>query len=621
MNQILKKLNSLISHSKTNSIKEIYINQLPINLIVMILILFYTFFLSSIPVTQFKTDFFFILFGDIIIFTALDLIFNSILTNSLSNEILHWEETGLSIGYRKTLLKKVLKYPFNKSVGTQFIYHVVGAITVLQLYFNLNIDKKIIEFFIISYMALVYVYIMIIFSNTEYECKKIACMIVAQGVEIKKTEFFFGLSSKTLFFLQIILPLIFSQLFTLAAIKLSQSYIVVHMNGYVASTTLSTLEEAGLFVKKHFSTVAGIPRVIFVTFTNITCCFTLIYLYFKNFHQYMVKMSKTLNGLINGSLTKSSYNIDVDLSNENSYTLYLIKKTLVLIDSLMLKNTDNNEMLTTSSSELYELSKETEENIISQTKKIETILAIMQSISIISREIIKKIDEAVNVSSKSLNNVDIIFKDLSENISKMQQITDANMETISSLVSLSKKISNIQSIVNIIDNVAEQTKTIAFNTELESNKIDTKNTNFTEVAQEIRSLTNFIIDLTKKIRNQIHDITLASDELIISGNTCMRKTKQGNNICSQLEEKFLKIKTSAQKTVQSSKLVKNNVYEQNQIFSQIIDTLNEIRNNVSDFKEDEKSISTIIDSLKESSLRILALNNQYTQANNMNNGE
>ena len=101
----------------------------------------------------------------------------------------------------------------------------------------------------------------------------------------------------------------------------------------------------------------------------------------------------------------------------------------------------------------------------------------------------------------------------------------------------------------------------------------------------------------------------------------MRKTKQGNNICSQLEEKFLKIKTSAQKTVQSSKLVKNNVYEQNQIFSQIIDTLNEIRNNVSDFKEDEKSISTIIDSLKESSLRILALNNQYTQANNMNNGE
>ena len=86
-------------------------------------------------------------------------------------------------------------------------------------------------------------------------------------------------------------------------------------------------------------------------------------------------------------------------------------------------------------------------------------------------------------------------------------------------------------------------------------------------------------------------------------------------------DKFLKIKTSAQKTVQSSKLVKNNVYEQNQIFSQIIDTLNEIRNNVSDFKEDEKSISTIIDSLKESSLRILALNNQYTQANNMNNGE
>lgn len=621
MNQILKKLNSLISHSKTNSIKEIYINQLPINLIVLILVLFYTFFLSSIPVTQFKTVFFFILFGDIIIFTALDLIFNSILTNSLSNEILHWEETGLSIEYRKTLLKKVLKYPFNKSVGTQFIYHVVGAITVLQLYFYLNIDIQIIEFFIISYMALVYVYIMIIFSNTEYECKKIASLIVAQGVEIKKTEFYFGLSSKTLFFLQIILPLIFSQLFTLAAIRLSQSYIVVHMNGYVASTTLSTLEEAGLFVKKHFSTIAGIPRVVFVTFTNITLCFTLVYLYFKNFHQYMVKMSKTLNGLINGSLTKSSYNIDVDLSNENSYTLYLIKKTLVLIDSMMLKNTDNNEMLTTSSSELYELSKKTEENIINQTKKIETILAIMQSISIISREIIKKTNEAVNVSSKSLNNVDIIFKDLSENISKMQQITDANMETISSLMSLSKKISNIQSIVNLIDNVAEQTKTIAFNTELESNKIDTKNTNFNEVAQEIRSLTTSIIDLTKKIRNQIHDITITSDELIISGNTCMRKTKQGNNICSQLEEKFLEIKTSAQKTVQNSKLVKNNVYEQNQIFSQIIDTLNEIRNNVSNFKEDEKSISTIIDSLKESSLRILALNNQYTQANNMNNGE
>ena len=102
----------------------------------------------------------------------------------------------------------------------------------------------------------------------------------------------------------------------------------------------------------------------------------------------------------------------------------------------------------------------------------------MQSVKHLSKKIESSFDEVITVASKTLDRIDFTSSELNDNFNKMQEITDTNRITIDNLRKLSAKIIGIQDVINLIDKIAEQTKTVAFNAELEANNIDVKGIDF-----------------------------------------------------------------------------------------------------------------------------------------------
>ena len=366
----------------------------------------------------------------------------------------------------------------------------------------------------------------------------------------------------------------------------------------------------GFFIKTTLTRSEAMAILLKITFANALSTSLLIYFYYARMAKNTALMQNSLVLLKNKKIDQKNL-FETDLFSEFSYTMYLINRTILIFDSLIRNNVKTNQDIEEVTRLLSQISNQTKENVIKQSANIEEILATMQSVKHLSKKIESSFDEVITVASKTLDRIDFTSSELNDNFNKMQEITDTNRITIDNLRKLSAKIIGIQDVINLIDKIAEQTKTVAFNAELEANNIDVKGIDFSNVAEETRRLSDNTMDLTRAIHDQIIDITQSSEELIATGNYCMTKTEEGNEICSNLKSEFENIKRTAHDTAINSTSLKDSLYEQSNSFHQIVETLSQIAKSVRNFGTSATNISDTIEKLRKSSSHILELNNKY----------
>ena len=151
------------------------------------------------------------------------------------------------------------------------------------------------------------------------------------------------------------------------------------------------------------------------------------------------------------------------------------------------------------------------------------------------REAVSSITEAVRSGSEALKS----------NVHDLQEIRNMNALTTEGIKDLHKKVDGIWDIVGIINNVADQTKIIAFNAELEASSSGEAGKNFHIVATEIRRLSDTIIDSIKEIKVVIDEIQRASDRLILNSEKGTRQIDTSWNNAKSLERGFGSIMASS----------------------------------------------------------------------------
>ena len=182
----------------------------------------------------------------------------------------------------------------------------------------------------------------------------------------------------------------------------------------------------------------------------------------------------------------------------------------------------------------------------------------------------KEIREAVNGIASAVRSGS---EALRSNLRDLQEIRNANTLTIEGIKELSKKINGIWDIVGIISTVADQTKIIAFNAELEAASSGEAGKNFHIVATEIRRLSDNIIDSIKEIKTVIGEIQTASDRLILDSEKATRQIDAGCKSAKSLEGGFENLMVSAQAAATDSIDIQNQAgkigYAGDKIFSNL----------------------------------------------------
>ena len=248
---------------------------------------------------------------------------------------------------------------------------------------------------------------------------------------------------------------------------------------------------------------------------------------------------------------------------------------------------------------LAEATKHSAETSQNQTAAVKEIVATMHDSTELANNIGERIKEVTSLAEQSRDAVITGNKALQENVSELQNIKNTNMLTIDGIKELNKRINGIWDIVGIINNVADKTKIIAFNAELEAANSGEAGKNFHVVATEIRRLSDNIIDSIKEIREIITEIQKASDTLIHDSEKGTSQIDKGCETAKALENEFESIMNSSITTADSSQQILSNVEQLTGASEQIFITLQEIAKGIESFSQNTASISSASETVKD----------------------
>ena len=230
---------------------------------------------------------------------------------------------------------------------------------------------------------------------------------------------------------------------------------------------------------------------------------------------------------------------------------------------------------------------------------VKEIVATMEDSNVLSENISTKIKDVSTVANKTSSDVTEGVAQIEQNVRQLHEIFDANQQTIEGIKTLSDKIESIWDIVTLINNVADQAKIIAFNAELEASTAGEAGKSFRIVANEIRRLSDGIIEGTREIKEKINEIQHSSDSLILASESGTEKINSGYENARGLGEKFESIKRSAEITAGSAKDISDIIQQQANASEQILVTLKEIAGGVENFTIATDNISAAAEEVRK----------------------
>lgn len=233
-----------------------------------------------------------------------------------------------------------------------------------------------------------------------------------------------------------------------------------------------------------------------------------------------------------------------------------------------------------------------------QSAAVKEIVATMEESNELSENISKKIKNVSHIAEKTSLDVTEGVSSIEKNVNQLHEIFSANKKTIEGMKELDEKIETIWDIVNLINNVADQAKIIAFNAELEASNAGEAGKSFRIVANEIRRLSDSIIDGTKEIKQRITEIQKSSDTLIITSKNGTKKINEGYENAKELKDKFKSIKDSAEVTADSAGDITEIIQQQASASEQILITLKQISNGVENFSSATDNISASSENIR-----------------------
>ena len=248
---------------------------------------------------------------------------------------------------------------------------------------------------------------------------------------------------------------------------------------------------------------------------------------------------------------------------------------------------------------LAEATRQSAENSQNQNAAVKEIVATMHDSTELANNIGDKVKQVTALAEKSRDAVVSGNEALEKNLNELIAIKNTNVLTIDGIKALNTKINGIWDIVSIINNVADQTKIIAFNAELEASSAGEAGKNFHIVATEVRRLSDNIIDSIKEIREIITEIQKASDTLILDSEKGTKQIDNGCESARSLESGFESILQSAKDTADSSHEILENVGQLTSASEQIFIALKQIAQGIETFSQSTASISATSENVKE----------------------
>lgn len=186
-----------------------------------------------------------------------------------------------------------------------------------------------------------------------------------------------------------------------------------------------------------------------------------------------------------------------------------------------------------------------------------------------------------------------------EMIQKMRDIQETNTQFQQKILSLGERSGKIGDVIEIINDIADRTKLIAFNAALEAvGASDITGKRFNVVAIEIRRLADSIIESTEEISHNILEIQRGIRELVLSSDLTTQRITEGTQQTKIMDAGLQEILGVANRTTDEAKQIAMATHNQQLSHDQMLFALKEISDSTQQFVGAGNQVSKIATEMK-----------------------
>ena len=285
--------------------------------------------------------------------------------------------------------------------------------------------------------------------------------------------------------------------------------------------------------------------------------------------------SKILGKIASGDLTvRMADNYKGDFSK--------IKDSInILADSYSSMLFDVTSAVQATANASYEISSGTEEMAAgAQEQSIQTteVVSAVEQMSKTITETTRNSGQASEVAKNSGSIAKHGGKVIGESIAGMNRIADVVKKSAETVQALGKGSDKIGEIIQVINEIADQTNLLALNAAIEAARAGEQGRGFAVVADEVRKLAERTSKATKEIDAMIKQIQKDTNEAVITMNEGTKEVNAGKAFTSKAGESLNEIITSAEKVVDISTQVAAASEEQSTAAEQIKASIESINN-------------------------------------------
>lgn len=234
-----------------------------------------------------------------------------------------------------------------------------------------------------------------------------------------------------------------------------------------------------------------------------------------------------------------------------------------------------------------------------QSASVHETTMTMESMTATSRQISGNTEAVVTMADQTRTLSQKGTAVAEETIRKMQDIHDTNQQFLQRITALGERSENIGDVIQIIHDIADRTKLIAFNAALEAvGAKDVAGKRFNVVAVEIRRLADTIIESTQEIETNILEIQKGTRELVSSSGITTTRISEGVQHTETTADGLREILDAAVRTTDEAKQIALATQAQQLANEQILQALKEISNGTKQFVDASNQVSKSANEMK-----------------------
>lgn len=190
---------------------------------------------------------------------------------------------------------------------------------------------------------------------------------------------------------------------------------------------------------------------------------------------------------------------------------------------------------------------------------------------------------------------------------KMNDISQDIQANLAEIVELGRKSKEINKVMEIINNIANQTKLIAFNAALEAASAGEAGKRFGVVAVEIRRLADSVVESTAEIEGKITEILDAVNRLVMSSEKSSQMTVDGQEYASHTVMMLIDMVDGVEETTDAARQISLSTQQQQIASSQVVMALKDIEQGLRFSTDSIRDSSVVTSELAELSGKLRSL--------------